>query len=86
MDTPEGKKAIAVFINADYIRELRVYAVQTNVTLQKLIRPLVVDFEQGILKMLHDIREQKRQSEEGYAQNQVIEEPQIEQIAEQSAF
>ena len=63
MGSPPGKKHINIYVNSEYVRELKVYAAQTDTTSQALMKPLIEEFEQGILKLLYDIRAQRKAAE-----------------------
>lgn len=63
MSDPPGKRHIPVYIDEGIYREIKVYAAQTDQTIQQVIAPIAKEFEQSALALVAQIREMKEKGE-----------------------
>lgn len=66
----QGKKLIPMFVEESIYREIKVYAAETDKTIQEIVRPLTHEFEQSALRLVTEIREMKKKAEEKRLQDE----------------
>lgn len=64
MTAVEGKRMIPMYIDETIYREIKVYAAQTDQTIQETIKLLSDEFEQSAIRLVSQIREMNRQADE----------------------
>lgn len=63
MNPIKGKKIIPMIIDESIYREIKVYAAETDKTIQEVVKPLTIEFEQAALRLATEIRQLKREAE-----------------------
>lgn len=57
------RKYIPIFLDEVAHRKIRLYSVETGQSMADVLQPLIDQFKQGALELLHQIEEQKKQAD-----------------------